>query len=77
LLGERESKEKFDLNKFKAAQELLLHKRDEFIAKRINETLRKKEIGILFLGVLHTIEAQLNKDIHVIHPIDIGLSIDA
>lgn len=77
LLGEQESKEKFDLNKFKADQDLLLHKRDEFIANRINDTLNKKETGILFLGVLHTIEALLDKDIHVIHPIDIGLSIDA
>lgn len=76
FLGSTESKRTPDLDNLKEAQELLLNKRDKFIANRINETLSKKETGIVFLGVLHTIEAQLNKDIHVIHPIELRSLMD-
>lgn len=71
LLDGNTSKGTTDQNKFREKQALLLHQRDEFIANRINETLCQGESGILFLGVLHAIEAQLNKGIHVIHPIDL------
>jgi hypothetical protein len=48
--------------------EPLLKRRDRFIAARINETLRSGETGILFLGMLHSVEGLLDEDIRVIHP---------
>jgi len=47
----------------------LLERRNEYIARRINDTLQEGETGILFLGMLHSIEHLLNKDIRVIYPI--------
>lgn len=47
----------------------LLQKRDEFIARRINETLPQNEIGILFIGKRHRVDKELQKlpDIRVIY----------
>lgn len=45
----------------------LLVRRDAFIAKRINETLRAGETGILFLGMLHDLGDRLDPDIRVSH----------
>ena len=61
--------------RLKQAQALLLHQRDKYIAPRINETLCQGESGILFLGLLHKLEEWLDKDIHVIHPIEMQHSI--
>ncbi|MHC1713326.1 MAG: hypothetical protein AB9872_14365 [Solidesulfovibrio sp.] len=47
----------------------LLERRDQYIAKRINETIKPGEVGILFLGMLHTLEALLDKDIVVEFPL--------
>lgn len=47
----------------------LLDRRNRFIAGRINATLHTGETGVLFLGMLHSIEDLLDKDIRVIHPI--------
>jgi hypothetical protein len=41
----------------------LLQKRDRFIAGRINETLRPSETGLIFLGLLHSLEHYLATDI--------------
>lgn len=41
----------------------LLNQRDEFIAKRINETLGHHEAAILFIGAYHNIKGRLFKDI--------------
>ena len=46
----------------------LLDRRDAFIAQRIDETLKDEEMGLLFIGLLHNVEAQLPKDITVIQP---------
>lgn len=54
----------------KAAGDLLLVKRDAFIAARIATTLQAGETGILFLGLLHNIAGCLPKDIHVLYPIN-------
>ena len=43
----------------------LLWKRDRFIANRVNATLRAGEIGLLFLGLAHSVEALLDADILV------------
>jgi len=47
----------------------ILAKRDAFIAKRINATLLPEEVGIIFLGMLHSVEPWLDKDIRLVYPI--------
>jgi len=47
----------------------LLRRRDQAIAERINHTLCRGEIGLLFLGMLHSLERWLNRDIQVTHPL--------
>jgi len=44
----------------------LLAKRDRYIAKRIGETLQPGDTGLLFLGMLHSVEEHLAPDIEVI-----------
>ena len=53
----------------KTLSQSLLQRRDEFIAGRINETLQPGETGILFLGLLHSVELYLDSDIRVSYPI--------
>ena len=48
----------------------LLEKRDAYIADRINKTLQQGEAGILFIGMLHSMAARLDKDIRVSYPVD-------
>lgn len=43
----------------------LLAERDRYIAKRINATLKPGEIGLLFLGLAHSVEPLLDTDIFV------------
>ncbi len=43
----------------RAAEELLI-KRDKFIARRIETTLAEDEIGILFMGLRHTVDKYLS-----------------
>lgn len=43
----------------------LLAERDRYIAKRINATLEPGEIGLLFLGLAHSVEPFLDADIFV------------
>lgn len=47
----------------------LLAQRDQFIARRIHDTLKAGETGILFLGLLHAVERYLDRDIRVIRPL--------
>jgi hypothetical protein len=53
----------------RAASEALLQRRDQFVARRINDTLKSGETGILFLGMLHSVERYLNPDVKVIYPL--------
>lgn len=48
----------------------LMQKRDRFMAARINATLEPGEIGILFVGMLHSVQRYLAKDVKLIgvHP---------
>jgi hypothetical protein len=48
---------------------VLLERRDRAIAERINHTLCRGEIGLLFLGMLHSVEGWLDRDIQVAHPL--------
>ncbi len=43
----------------------LIERRDRFIAARINGTLRRGETGVLFLGMLHSLDNLLAGDIRV------------
>ena len=45
----------------------LLSKRDRFMAGRVNATLSAGEIGLLFLGLAHSVEPLLDADILVRH----------
>lgn len=47
----------------------LLKLRDQYIAKRINKSLRPGETGILFLGMLHALGPYLADDIRATYPI--------
>ncbi len=51
------------------AARTLLAQRDDYIARRIDETLQEEEIAILFLGLAHDIEMKLPKDIVFIQPL--------
>ncbi len=53
-----------------AASDLLLAKRDVFIAERIDRTLQAGETGVLFLGILHDLAGRLPADIQVHYPIN-------
>ena len=52
-----------------ARSRALLARRDRDIAACINSSLGPGETGILFLGMLHSVEPHLAKDIRVMHPI--------
>ncbi len=54
----------------KSASELLLKKRDAFIAARIHQTLKPGETGILFLGLLHNPAPLLPVDIKLSYPMN-------
>jgi hypothetical protein len=45
----------------------LLRRRDQYIGARISETLMAGETGIVFLGLLHSLEKWLAEDIEVVH----------
>lgn len=47
----------------------LLHARDRYIGRRVNQTLRKGDTGVLFLGVFHSPEPFFEQDIQLIYPI--------
>lgn len=51
--------------RYKLARGKLLRQRDDFIAKRIKETLGEGETGILFIGAYHDILPKLPDDIQV------------
>jgi hypothetical protein len=45
----------------------LLERRDRYIASRINSTLKARETGIIFLGLLHSLNGKLAADIEVVN----------
>jgi hypothetical protein len=47
----------------------LLEKRDRYIAARISETLGRGETGIIFLGLLHSLERLVAPDIRLHYPL--------
>ncbi|HHT9132934.1 MAG TPA: hypothetical protein ACFYED_10675, partial [Candidatus Tripitaka californicus] len=57
--------ERVSLEEYKKGVMERLEKRDDFIARRIDETLKTGETGILFIGMLHKVNTRLPKDIQV------------
>ena len=53
------------LIRYKLAKDNLLNKRDEFIAGKIDETLKEGETGIIFIGAYHNIKQKLPEDIQI------------
>jgi hypothetical protein len=49
--------------------EALLENRDEFISRRIDDTLASGAHGLLFIGALHRVEPRLPKSIVIDHPL--------
>ncbi|MBI4802935.1 MAG: hypothetical protein HY796_10470 [Elusimicrobia bacterium] len=58
--------------KYKWVKGRLLTKRDDFIAKKINETLGDGQTGIIFIGAAHNIKKRLPPDIRIIEIKDAG-----
>lgn len=58
--------------RYRLAQDRLLSQRDEFIARRISETLAEGETAVLFIGANHEILKRLPGDIQVIPVKDIA-----
>ena len=51
--------------RYKLVQSKLLKQRDDFIAKRILETLSEGETGILFIGAYHDVLPRLSRGIQI------------
>jgi hypothetical protein len=51
--------------RYKLTRSKLLKQRDDFIAKRIGETLGEGDTGILFIGAYHNVIAKLPQDIKI------------
>jgi pheromone shutdown protein TraB len=51
--------------KYKLVKVILLNRRDNFIANRIDQTLKADEKAILFIGAFHNIKKRLPKDIQI------------
>lgn len=50
---------------YRVHKDRLMEKRDRFIAKTINETLKEEERGVLFMGAFHEVSQYIAKDIQV------------
>lgn len=57
--------------KYRLIKDRLLKKRDRYIAGMINDTLKDREIGVLFVGAYHDVRPSLAGDIQVIELKDI------
>jgi len=55
--------------RYRTLSQALLKERDQAIAGRIHTTLRPGETGLLFLGMLHSLEGWLARDIQVTQPL--------
>jgi len=53
------------VNEYNRKSKKLLTNRDKFIANRINQTLKEREIAILFIGIMHIVDKFIPKDIEV------------
>lgn len=65
LSATTEDDKKSAIKEYESMAKELLQKRDQFIGKRIEETLKVGETGLLFLGMLHGVDEILSKEIKV------------
>ncbi|MFQ5945664.1 MAG: hypothetical protein ACE5NC_05360 [Anaerolineae bacterium] len=63
-LGQAEEREAA-IRDYEEESRRLLEQRDRFIGRRIAETLKEGETGLLFIGALHRVDQTLPKDIAV------------
>ena len=63
--GKNQVKER--LEEYRKHSDDLLVKRDDFIAKRISETLQDGETGILFIGALHKVDKRVPRGIRLVY----------
>jgi hypothetical protein len=69
ILAAEDPEEAADLNaRHEARRRVLLARRDQYIARRINGSLHLCETALLFLGIFHSVDSLLAKDIRVSHP---------
>ena len=59
------NKRRTAMKKARKHRDKLIIERDKFVAKRINETLKQDETGILFSGIEHEIDRFLPEDIKI------------
>jgi len=70
VLAERSSKEAARIKEQqRTLSQRLLLRRDQFVSRRVNETLGVAETGVLFLGMLHSPMQWFAGDIQVSYPI--------
>lgn len=62
------SEEKKEDHERQQESQQLLHRRDLFIARRIEQTLEEGETGILFLGLLHQVQGNFPPDLVMERP---------
>ena len=66
MMEQFQSDEKGRLSKGQAERSTaILKKRDRYIAEKISHTLKDGETGLLFLGMLHSLEGLLPRDIRL------------
>jgi hypothetical protein len=70
LIAEREKLNKMGVIGMSNSYDELMKLRDEYIAQRINSTLKGSEIGFLFIGALHKVVDKLPVDIKVYESIN-------
>lgn len=63
--AEDEAERKAAEEKYAQESARILKERNQFIARRIDETLKDGEVGLLFIGILHQVDHLLPKDIEV------------
>lgn len=67
-----EKEKRITRDEYKKESSRILRQRDAFIAKRIDETLKENETGLLFIGLIHEVNLFLPHDIsihYLIHPL--------
>lgn len=64
-LSRRQETDKGIIDKDKNMAENCLSMRDRYISRRIDETLKEGETGILFIGIMHKVNESLPEDVKI------------
>ena len=65
LVSLRPRQDKACARRLQERSQALLDRRDKFIAERIAQTLQPGETGLIFLGMLHSLEGRLPSDMQL------------